>query len=159
MMIESSLTRQEFVRYSLKRHFTRLTFYLYASVCAVIAAFTYFNPQVSRLLYLAAVLPVLAYSIGGWLAVLRRSRDEHLPVYLPIRYTFSKNGVEVSSRLGRSVVPWSDIKGWEKLLEVYELALQNGQVLVIAQRALAARQLSEFEELLRKHVPLGPKGR
>lgn len=152
MMIESTLNREEFVRYSLKRHFSRITFFLYASVFAVLASFTFFTPDVSRWLYLAAAVPVVAYSIGGWAAVMRRSRDETLPVYLPIRYAFDKDGIEVSSRLGRSVVPWSDVKGWSKVLEVYEVGLSSGQVLIIAERCVAERQLKSFEQLLEQYT-------
>jgi hypothetical protein len=152
MIIESVLNRQEFVRYSLTRHFSRPSFYFYAFVFAALSTYTFITPNARQTLYLAAILPVLAYSLGGWIAVQRRSRDESLPLYLPIRYEFGKEGVEISSRLGRSEVPWRDLRSWRKQVGVYEIAISNGQVLVIAERALAVRQVEQFEELLNKQI-------
>lgn len=152
MIIESTLNRQEFVRYSLTRHFNRPSFYFYAFICAALTTYTFITPGARQALYLAAALPVLAYSLGGWIAVMRRSRDESMPLYMPIRYEFSKQSIEVNSRLGRSVVAWSDVRDWNKVIGVYELSLENGQLLVIAQRAVAPQQVSQFEALLNQQI-------
>ncbi len=157
MIIESTLSRQEFIRHSLTRHFRRPVFYAYAAVGAVLLTYAFFNPDVPQLLYVAAVLPLLAYAISGWVAVVRRSRDESLPIYLTIRYEFAKSGIEVSSRLGRSIVPWEQLRAWRKVVGVYELALTNGQLLVISQRAVGARQIGAFEQLLTTRITPKPE--
>ena len=157
MIIESTLSRQEFIRHSLTRHFRRPAFYAYAAVGAVLLTYAFFNPDVPLLLYLAAVLPLLAYALGGWFAVIRRSRDESLPVYVPIRYEFAKSGIEVSSRLGRSVIPWEQLRAWRKVVGVYELALTNGQLLVISQRAVGVRQVGALEQLLNARITPKPE--
>jgi hypothetical protein len=157
MIIESTLTREEFVRHSLTRHFSRPSFYFYAFVFAALTTYTFITPGARQTLYLAAVLPVLAYSFGGVIAALRRSRDKNMPLYLPIRYEFGPEGVEVSSRLGRTVVNWADIRNWRKVVGVYELSVGNGQLLLISQQAVAPRQVAPFEELLDQRIYPKPK--
>lgn len=152
MIIESTLNRQEFVRHSLTRHFSRPAFYFYAFIFAALTTYTFITPGARQGLYLAAVLPVLAYSLGGVMAAIGRSRDKRLPLYLPIRYEFGKDGVEVSSKIGRTLIPWADLRNWRKMVGVYELAVSNGQLLVISQRAVTPHQVGPFEQLLDQQI-------
>lgn len=157
MIFESTLTRQEFTRHALTRHFRRPVFYVFVFVCAVLTAYGFFTPDAPWLIYLAAWLPVLTYGVGGWIMVTRRARDERLPLYLPTRYEFSKGGVELSSREGRNKFTWGDFRAWRKVVGLYELALTNGQLLVISSRAVPARQVGPFEELLAKQIQPKPE--
>jgi hypothetical protein len=157
MIIESALTRQEFVRHALTRYFRRPAFYLFVFVCAVLTAYGFLTPGASNLVYLAAWLPVLAYAIGGWVRITRQGRDESLPLYLPTRYEFGKGGVELSSRQGRSRFAWDDFRAWRKVVGLYELSLTNGQLLVIAARTVPARQVGSFEELLTRQIKPKPE--
>lgn len=157
MIIESTLSRQEFVRHALTRHFRRPAFYIYAFVCAVLTTYAFFQADPSNLILLAAWLPVLVYAIGGWLTITRRSRDEGLPLYLPTRYEFTKGGVELSSRQGRDKFAWGDFRAWRKVVGLYELSLANGQLLVITQRAVPPRQVGAFEELLTRQIMPKPE--
>jgi hypothetical protein len=157
MIIESTLNRQEFTRHALTRYFRRPVFYVYAFVCAVLTAYAFFQEEPSTLLLAAAWLPVLVYSVGGWVNIARRSRDESLPLYQPTRYEFGKGGVELSSRQGRSSFSWSDFRAWRKVVGLYELSLTNGQILVISQRAVPPRQIDGFEQLLTKQITPRPE--
>lgn len=155
MIIESALTKQEFVRHALTRHFRRPAFYLYAFVAAVLTTIAFLQDEPSTLLLAAAWLPILIYGVGGWVQITRRSRDASLPLYLPTRYEFGKSGVEISSRQGRSTFSWADFRGWRKVVGLYELALANGQLLVFSQRAVAPRQVAALEELLTRQIKPG----
>ncbi len=157
MNIESTLSRKEFSQHALYRHFRRPGFYIYASVCAVLTAYAMFQSDPSSILLLAAWVPFLVYSIAGWIIINRRSRDETLPVYLPTRYNLGKQGIEISSRKVRSEVPWDQFRSWRKISGVYELTLTNNQILVIAQRAISARQARQFEELLKTNIQPKPE--
>lgn len=157
MIIESTLTRQEFTRHALTRHFRRPAFYLFVFVCAVLTAYGFITPGVSNLVYLAAWLPVLVYAVGGWVVITRRGRDESLPLYLPTRYEFGKGGVELSSRQGRASFAWGEFRAWRKVVGLYELALTNGQLLVISARAVPPRQVASFEALLAKQISPKPE--
>jgi hypothetical protein len=157
MIIESTLTRQEFVRHALTRHFRRPTFYLYTFVCAVLTAYAFLQEEPLTLLLVAAWLPLLVYSVGGWIRITRQGRDTSLPLYLPTRYEFSKSGLELSSRQGRSRFAWDDIRAWRKVVGVYELSLTNGQLLVLSERAVPPRQLRAFEELLSRQIRPKPE--
>lgn len=157
MIIESTLTRREFVRHALTRHFRRPAFYLYAFVCAVLTAYAFFQESPLTLLLLAAWLPLLVYAVGGWVTITRKGRDESLPLYLPTRYEFSKSGVELSSRQGRSTFAWGDIRAWRKVVGLYELSLTNGQLLVLSERAVPPRQVGAFEQLLSQQIKPKPE--
>ncbi len=157
MVIESTISRKEFLRHALSRYFRRPGFYLYAFVAATLTAYGFFAPNAPTLLYLAAWLPLLVYAIVGWIIITRRSRDTSLPIYLPTRYEFDKRGVEMSSRQGRSTFAWDEFRAWRKAEGVYELTLRTGQVLIITQRALSPRQASALEELLKKQITPRPE--
>jgi hypothetical protein len=157
MNIESTLSRKEFAQHALYRHFRRPGFYIYAFVCAVLTAYAMFQNDPSSALLLAAWIPFLVYTIAGWVIINRRSKDETLPVYLPTRYALDKQGIEVSSRQGRSRVPWEQLRSWRKISGVYELTMTNNQILVISQRAVSARQVRPFEELLKANIQPKPE--
>jgi hypothetical protein len=157
MIIESTLTRQEFTRHALSRHFRRPGFCLYSVVCAVLTAYAFFQPSPSTLLLLAAWLPFLIYCISGWVTISRRSRDANLPLYLPTRYEFTARGVEMSSRQGRVDFAWDRFRSWRKVVGVYELTLTNGQILVISERALSQRQARSLEQMLNQRIKPKPE--
>jgi hypothetical protein len=157
MIFESALTQQEFLRHALTRHFRRPAFYLFAFVAAILTTYGFVTPDAPVLVYLAAWLPLLIYGVGGWVALTRRAKDASLPVYLPTRYEFTKSGLELSSRQGRSKFAWGDFRAWRKVVGVYELALTNGQLLVISGRAVPPRQAGALEELLKKQIAPKPE--
>lgn len=157
MNIESTLSRKEFTQHALYRHFRRPGFYIYAAVCAILTAYAMLQDEPSSLLLLAAWIPFLVYSIAGWIIINRRAREEALPIYLPTRYTLGKQGIEISSRAGRSEVPWDQLRSWRKISGIYELTLTNNQILVISQRAVSARQLRQFEDLLKANIQPKPE--
>ncbi|MGQ9925606.1 MAG: YcxB family protein [Chloroflexaceae bacterium] len=157
MVIESTISRKEFLRHALSRHFRRPGFYLYAFVAATLTAYGFFAPNAPTILYLAAWLPLLVYGAAGWIAITRRSRDTSLPIYLPTRYEFDKRGVEMSSRQGRNTFAWDEFRNWRKAEGVYELTLRSGQLLIISQRALSPRQAAALEDLLKKQITPRPE--
>lgn len=157
MIIESTLSRQEFARHALTRHFGRPSFYVYAFVAAVLSAYAFFQESVPPLLLVAAWLPLLVYSVGGAVQITRRSRDAALPVYLPTRYEIRPGGIEVSSRQGRSDLPWESFRAWRKVSGVYELSLTSGQVLIISERALTQKQARELDQTLTKRINPKPE--
>lgn len=157
MIIESTVSRQEFIRHALTRHFRRPAFYLFVFVCAVLTAYGFLTPDAPSIIYLAAWLPLLVYAVGGWIALTRRARDASLPIYLPTRYEFGKTGVELSSRQGRSRFNWDDFRAWRKVVGLYELALTNGQLLIISARAVPPRQVASFEQLLARQIRPKPE--
>ena len=157
MIIESALLPQEFVRHALTRHFRRPAFYLYSFVCAVLTTYAFLQDDPLMLLLAAAWIPLLVYAIGGWVQISRRSRDANLPLYLPTRYEFTKSGIELSSRQGRTKFAWGDFRAWRKVVGVYELSLTNGQLLVFTGRAVPHRQTGALEELLTRQITPKPE--
>jgi hypothetical protein len=157
MNIESTLSRKEFTQHALYRHFRRPGFYIYVSACAILTAYAMLQDDPSSFLLIVAWIPFLIYSIAGWIIINRRARDATLPIYLPTRYNLGKQGIEVSSRQGRSDVPWDQFRSWRKISGVYELTLTNNQILLISQHAISARQVRQFEETLKVNIEPKPE--
>jgi hypothetical protein len=158
MIVESTLGRREFTRHALGRHFRRPIFYVYAMLAAVLTAYTIYDSSVAQLPALAAGwLPFLVYGIVGFVAIPRRARDPQLPVYQPTRYELSTKGLIMTISGRRSEFSWAEFRSWRKSFAVYELQLKSGQLLLIAQSALGARQVAGFEKLLREAIAPAPE--
>lgn len=152
MVIQSTLTPEEFRRYELNRHFRRSMFYFYAFIFAVLTVYALTNPTAPIAIYVVAPVPLLAYSIGGWAAIIRRSNDPDLPAFLPMRYELTTSGVRLHTPKGDSSFTWSDFKAWRKALGVYELTLQNGLLLVFSEAAVPQAQVKSLDDLLKKQI-------
>ncbi len=158
MIIESTISQQEFVRHALSRYFRRPIFYLFAFVAAVLTAVVIYDPSIPQApAMLGGWIPFLVYAAVGWITITRQSRNRDLPVYQPTRYELGRETLVVSMRSGRSEIPWSQVRQWRKVGSVYELQLLNGQVLLIAARAIGPRQVGAFERMLRNRIDPKPE--
>ena len=97
MILESTLTRREFTRHALSRHFRRPIFYVFAMLAAIMTAYTMYDPTAAIIPALAAGwVPFLVYAVVGFVAIPRSTRNPELPVYLPTRYDISSNRLTMS---------------------------------------------------------------
>lgn len=146
MIVEAQLTREQFRRLSLLRHFQRAPFYIWASVAAGLTAIAtvYFRPQ----LILVGWVPFLAYVLVGLVSAVRGGRDRRAPYFLPTRYDLSPKGVEVKTERGGSHLAWSDFTGSRKMVGCYVLTLRSGAILAIPQEAVPPRERPRLEALL-----------
>lgn len=147
---EASLSRQQFIRLAVLRHFQRLNFYLYASLCAMLSAYALL--QGAYLVLLAAWVPFLCYIGFGVFGAWRASTARHAPIFLRTRYVFGPQGVELSTRQGRSQLGWEQFAGWRQLIGCYVLMLKGGSILAIPQDAVPKRQVAAFEQLLSEQI-------
>lgn len=146
MVIETSLSREQFVRLAILRHFQRTTFYIYATLCAGLTA--YALVQGTALLLLVAWVPFLLYIMVGVIGAWRASRDKASPVFLPTRYEFTPQGVAISTRRGNTNLDWDHFSEWRTMLNCYILVLTGGAILAIPQAAVPPHQTAGFEKLL-----------
>lgn len=150
MTVETTLTRDLFIRLSILRHIQRKTFYFWAIVCAVLTAFALV--QGPMLLLYAAWLPFGLYLAAGIFLAVQGSMNQNQPHFLPTRYEFNSSGVSVSTEQGHSQLGWEHFSGWKKMAHCYVLFLTTGPILAIPQKAVAPTQTGKFEGLLNKHL-------
>ena len=150
MVIETTLSREQFIRLSIWRHIQRKTFYFWALTCAALTAFAILRgPQV---LLVAAWLPFLLYLLLGIVTAFKQVTDKTSPLFLPTRYEFTDKGVAVSSQQGNSQLKWSHFAAWKVIAGCYVLVLAAGPIVAIPKSAVPVTQMSRFEGLLKKHV-------
>lgn len=153
MVIEARLSKNQFVKLAITRHLQRTTFYFYALTVSAVTAYVILGGDF--ILLLVAWLPFMLYIILGVMNAFRSGADESLPIFLPTRYTFGEQGVEVSSSAGQSTVEWSQFSVWKRLARCYVLVLVSGQIIAIPEAAVANQHVKQFETLLRTHIGPG----
>ena len=150
MTVETTLSRDQFIRLSILRHIQRKTFYFWAIICAVLTAYAIVRGP--YLLLYAAWIPFGLYLGAGIFFAVQGSMDKNQPHFLPTRYEFGSKGVSVSTAQGQSVLGWEHFSGWKKMAQCYVLFLTAGPILAIPQKAIAPAQTAKFEGLLDKHL-------
>ena len=150
MVIKSSLSKEQFIRLSILRHFQRIHFYVFALACAGLTAWALLRGP--YIFLLAGWTPFLVYILIGIMGAVKDGADTTHPVFLTTRYEFAPEGVVVSNKQGESLLKWQHFAVWTITARCYVLTLTAGQVLAIPQSAVPAPQLAKFESLLRKHI-------
>ncbi len=157
MVIHATLSKALFIQLSILRHFQRLTFYVYATLCAGVTAYVLLQGADPRLLLLGWI-PFGMYMLSGILSAIRASRVKNAPYFLPTRYEFTPAGITISTSQGRSQLGWEHIESWGKMVNCYVLVLQGNAVLAIPQEAILPHQVAGFETLLQKQIDSRSKG-
>lgn len=155
MVIESRLTRQQFVRLAVLRHFQRAQFYVFASLAAGLTAFGIVLGR--AILVPAGWVPFLVYILAGIVGAVRDGRAKDAPYFLPTRYDLTAGGVDVATSRGRSHLDWSRFEGFRKMVGCYVLILGGGAILAIPEEAVPRGQAGRLEELIRRHLGQGRK--
>jgi hypothetical protein len=150
MVIETTLTRDQFIRLSILRHFQRPTFYFNALTGAAIMAFALFGGGPFILIFFAWI-PMTLYILFGVLTAFRDSKIRESP-FLPTRYEFGNAGIKVSTRDGASTLGWDDFAGWRIMIGCYVLALKAGSILAIPQTSVSPHDQKQLEDLLTRKI-------
>lgn len=150
MVIESTLSKDQFIRLSIARHLQRTMFYIYATLCAAITAYALF--QGPLLLLLVAWMPFSFYIISGVIQAVSAGSVKDAPYFLPTRYEFTGQGVTISTSRGQSQLGWEHFQEWRHMVNCYVLVLSEGAILAIPQNAIPAGRAPRFEDLLRQHI-------
>ena len=150
MVFKGQLTRDQFVRISILRHFQRKQFYFYAITCAVVTVFAI--TQELLILLVLAWLPFLLYIGIGVFGAIRGGSDPNHPVYLLTTYKITDAGVLINNEQTESQLGWDQFAVWKKAIQCYILELKSGVALVIPQAAVPINQKPKFETLLNRHI-------
>jgi len=149
--IETTLSRDQFIRLAVLRHIQRKTFYFYAAIGAAVTAFTIVRGG-EPILFVLAWVPFLFYMLPGILGPYRQSQDMNQPLFQPTRYEFSKQGVTIKSSDNESELEWSQFSEWKTVTQCYVLYLTAGPLLAIPQADVPVTQRVKFEDLLERHI-------
>ena len=150
MVIEASLSKDQFIRLAILRHFQRIHFYIFAMAAAGFTAWALLRGPLVFLL--VGWIPFLVYILAGIIAAVKDGNNKNNPVFLSTRYEFTPKGVSISNAQGKSQLEWHDFISWKVMVKCYTLTLSSGAVLAIPQSAVSGTQLAKFEGLLRKHI-------
>jgi hypothetical protein len=148
--VETTLSKEQFIRLSIWRHIQRRNFYFYAITCAVVSAYA-----LTRGVYIllpVVWIPFILYLAFGIIGAFRDSADENQPYFLPTQYEFTDRGVSVRTKQGSSELTWDKFTGWNKIAQCYVLVLTGGPILAIPQSAVPTSQIVKLESLLRNHI-------
>lgn len=149
LVVETQLTKEQFIRLSILRHFQRTGFYFTALTSGAVAAYAWFNGLLTILLL--AWAPLLLYVVFGVVMAWRDSQLQHAP-FLPTRYEFSDTGVHVRTEEGSGKLYWADFATWREMVGCYVLVLTAGAILAIPQKSVPPRIRAQFEALLNKRI-------
>jgi len=155
--IETTLSKDQFIRLAILRHIQRKSFYFYAAIGAAVTAFAIVRGG-QPILFLLAWIPFLFYVLPGVIGPFRQSRETDHPLFQPTRYEFSKQGVTIKNSDNESELEWSQFSEWKTVAQCYVLYLTAGPVLAIPQADVPVTQQARFEDLLERHLSRkGPK--
>lgn len=150
MVIESQLSRDQFIRLFLLRHFQRMSFYFYALTSGALTAYALMGGPF--VLIFVGWVPLGLYIMAGLISAFMGSWGQDRPYLLRTRYEFGEEGVKLQSAAGNSALQWQHIAGWRVMVGCYVLELTGGAILAIPQKAVPPHRMSDFEALLRRHV-------
>ena len=151
MTIETTLSKDQFIRLAILRHIQRKTFYFYAAIGAAVTAFAIVRGG-EPILFALAWVPFLFYMLPGVIGPFRQSRDINQPLFQPTRYEFSKEGVAIKNKENESQLDWSQFSEWKTIAQCYVLYLIAGPILAIPQADVPVTQRVKFEDLLERHI-------
>jgi hypothetical protein len=150
MIIETSLSKDQFIRISLLRHFQRISFYFWAITSAILTAYALFGGPF--ILLLVGWMPFGFYIVSGVVSAYAASRNKDAPFLQRTRYVFTEQGVKISSVMGESQLEWQHFGGWSTMAGCYVLFLTSGAMLAFPQDTVPPHQVNKFETLLRQHI-------
>lgn len=151
MTINATLSRDQFVRLSLLRHFQRTSFYFYALTCAALTSYTFFGGPVP--LMIVGWVPFGIYILMGLANALTGSIGKNRPYLQPTRYEFTDQGVAIKNAQGESQLEWQHFASWQMLSDCYVLVLTAGSIIAIPRSAIPPHQSKQFEQILQQHIP------
>ncbi len=150
MVIEFTLTKEQFQRLMIPRHFQRPSFYFFALAASAITVYAIMHGPL--ILLWAAWPPFFIYLVVGVVSVIRASNRDDLPFFLHTRYELSKNGVDVQTPVHNTNLPWDSFVDWGTMAQCYLLMLDGGAFLAIPKDAIAEADKIKFESFLKGYI-------
>lgn len=155
MVFETQLTRNQFIKLALIRHFSRANFYFLAATCSLFTAYAIYKD--AWLLLLAIWPPFLLYIAFGVVSVFRQSSDPNKPFFLPTRYELTETGLLVRTEQGQSELPWEEFISFRMMSGCYVLYLESGPMLAIPQEAVPEKKVEAFEKFVEERLARSKK--
>ncbi len=150
MVIETRLTRDQFIRLSVMRHFQRPMFYLNALACAAFTAYALF--QGPWYIFILGWAPFMLYIIYGFFSAFQQANRHNHPYSMPTRYEFSNQGVHVSTSAGDNLLPWDQFVSWSTMADCYVLGLSAGSILAFPIDSVPQSKQPRLEDILKQNI-------
>ena len=148
MVIESRLSKADFIKINLHMAFRRRSRYITVAATIVLTAVALLSGNYVLLLvwlYFAFVVTPVFYR------TLRAAFSrKNASFFLPVRRTFSEKGVQTESPISNALVPWNQFVQWKKLPNYYLLYINPRSFVGIPRSAVP--DADAFESLLRRKI-------
>lgn len=152
IIVENTLSRTVYLKLFLLMNFNNWAFYLVLAVLAFLTVLVHHFGDYGFLFF-------FAWGIFGFYAVVviisilySAFSSQNQLFFLPMRYTFSEEGIEEVSEIAHCVVKWDAFIKWKYVADHYLLYLNILNAVVIPRSKIPDHQVSAFEELLRSKV-------
>jgi hypothetical protein len=150
MVIETRLSKDQFIRISVLRHFQRPVFFINAFACAIATVYAIF--QGPWYIFLVGWAPFMIYIVLGFLTAIREGNQPDHPYQFKTRYEFSSKGIHVSTEAGSNLLEWRRFVSWSMMAGCYVLTLSAGSILAIPQDDIPPHNQNRLEQLLIAYI-------
>jgi hypothetical protein len=105
------------------------------------------------LLVALPAVPLITFAVSYLTANGKRSRE----VLLPLRVRADERGLELTVGDETRIAEWTDFSRWRRMTGTHLLYLTPRTFVILRTDGLEATSRAAFEDLLRAHVPAGPR--
>lgn len=153
MIIDSKLSKQEYVRLNIALIFRNVSTYIFlafGSIYLLFSLWIMFDWGDYFLLLVWGVFSVFTVAYY-WFAIYRATNSkENGKMYLPAHYEFNENDIKITTPTGKSETTWAIFVKWRFLAGHYMLYISRIQFIPIKAENVGDKK--EFEKMLREKV-------
>jgi hypothetical protein len=156
MTIESTLSKEAYIKLSTALHFNQLYFHVFLVVAGLVTAYALTTGNYP--LAIIAWIPTVSHVGLGLFTIYRTASNQENPHFLPTRYKFDETGVMVGTSKGQAKLKWADIVRWGKIADCYVLFLEEGSLFAIPRKAILHHHVAQFEQMLQEKIMKQQRG-
>ena len=112
-----------------------------------------FNAQAFGLLAALAAVLITVWGYISW----NVSSPRSTPLYVPVAYEFSDEGIVMADEDGASSLEWTSVRRWAFAAGHYLLYVAGASYLLLPVEGVSGDDTDRLETLLRTHVRKGPR--
>ena len=149
MIIESTLTKAKYMKFSAISYLRHWVFYfvivVFLAIC--VGEFVTNGNFLFPILYLFFMLVLFAFFIlrGGF-------SSKNRNIFLPRKFIFEEEIISVDTPIGEESLKWEVFISWKKIAGCYYLVVTKDTGVIIPQSAIPTQDIASFESLLRRKI-------
>ncbi len=149
MEVESQLSKTTYVKLVLLVYSRKWYFYLILS-CLIIILILQLAFQKSLLPFWGLLIFIILVISISILSVALPSKNKNM--YLPVKYVFNDDKVNVVSSISTGEVKWDAFVKWQEIANYYLLYVSNQQFICIPKSSIPEQDVTKFETMLSNKI-------